>query len=217
MILDSVSFGKVMFLHVFVHPRCTSIWTTHIPSSHACPETTHTTGTSKPSTPITLGHAAPQLRWISIQLECFLVTTHERSLGQANIFTSVCQEFCSWGGEEWYPSMHCRWYPSMPCSRSPGGWYPSMPCRFPGPHPEGVSLGGSDWGVSRPTPKGEVEGDLVGGISRPTPREVLLPGWGCLVLGGCCRGGCLVWGMCGDPPGTATAVGGTYPTGMHSC
>ena len=49
-------------------------------------------------------------------------------------------------------------------------------------------------------------------------------------------GGCLVWGGAwsrevsgprgvpgpggspgGDPPGTATAAGGTHPTGMHSC
>ena len=40
----------------------------------------------------------------------------------------------------------------------------------------------------------------------------LLPG-GCLVLGGVCSrgGGCLV-----ETHPTATAVGGTYPTGMHS-
>ena len=48
--------------------------------------------------------------------------------------------------------------------------------------------------------------------------------WGrCLLLGGCLfRGGCSR-GVCsegvpgGDPPGTATAAGGTHPTGMHSC
>ena len=40
---------------------------------------------------------------------------------------------------------------------------------------------------------------------------------GCLVLGGLLPGGCLVPGVPdGDPP-TATAVGGTHPTGMHSC
>ena len=27
-----------------------------------------------------------------------IVTARKRSLGQGNIFTSVCQEFCSWGG-----------------------------------------------------------------------------------------------------------------------
>ena len=38
-----------------------------------------------------------------------------------------------------------------------------MPCRFPGPltREKFRGLGGSGWGVSRPTPKGEVEGDLV--------------------------------------------------------
>ena len=55
-------------------------------------------------------------------------------------------------------------------------------------------------------------------------------------MGVCCRGvpalggGVLLWGsapggvpapgigVCGDPsPVTATAVGGTHPTGMHSC
>ena len=48
----------------------------------------------------------------------------------------------------------------------------------------------------------------------------LVPGGGCLVPGG----GCLVWrgsAPGGDawwrPPGTATASGGTHPTGMHSC
>ena len=35
----------------------------------------------------------------------------------------------------------------------------------------------------------------------------MLPPWGVLPPGG--HGG--------DPPGTATAVGGTHPTGMHSC
>ena len=42
-------------------------------------------------------------------------------------------------------------------------------------------------------------------------------------LGGSGPGGCLVPGGClipegvpgGDPPGTATAAGGTHPTGMH--
>ena len=27
-----------------------------------------------------------------------VITTRKRSLGQGNIFSSVCQEFCSWGG-----------------------------------------------------------------------------------------------------------------------
>ena len=44
----------------------------------------------------------------------------------------------------------------------------------------------------------------------------LLPGgWGCMVPGGLLLvgGGCLVE----TPPPTATAAGGTHPTGMHSC
>ena len=43
---------------------------------------------------------------------------------------------------------------------------------------------------------------------------------GCLVLGGVwCQGGVPGPGGVpgGDPPGTATAAGGTHPTGMHSC
>ena len=40
--------------------------------------------------------------------------------------------------------------------------------------------------------------------------------------GGVCSQGCVpgpreVGVSGGDPPGTATAVGGTHPTGMHSC
>ena len=41
-----------------------------------------------------------------------------------------------------------------------------------------------------------------------------LPGRGCLALGG----GAWSEGVPGgDPPGTATAVSGTHPAGMHSC
>ena len=35
---------------------------------------------------------------------------------------------------------------------------------------------------------------------------------GCLLQGGVCS-----WGAWWRPPRTATAVGGTHPTGMHSC
>ena len=58
----------------------------------------------------------------------------------------------------------------------------------------------------------------------------LLRGWGVSGLGGVCFWGvsglqwylvqgCLVLGGClvETPPGTATALGGTHPTGMHSC
>ena len=48
----------------------------------------------------------------------------------------------------------------------------------------------------------------------PAPGGHLLLGRGCLVWGG----GAWSEGVpSGDPPGTATAVGGTHPTGMHSC
>ena len=110
------------------------------------------------------------------------------------------------------------WYPSMPCSRSPGGgWYPSMPCRSLGPHPRG-KLSGLAWGVSRPTPRG-VSRPTPGGVSRPTPRGVSRP---------------TPEGSPGPQVGevsqhalrqtplththqTATAAGGTHPTGMHTC
>ena len=51
------------------------------------------------------------------------------------------------------------------------------------------------------------------------------PEGGCLILGGVWSrggsgpGGCLVpeGGVAGGDPPTATAAGGTHPTGMHSC
>ena len=53
--------------------------------------------------------------------------------------------------------------------------------------------------------------------------SVILSTVGCLVPGGLLPGGLLLGGPGpgglpdGDPPRTATAVGGTHPTGMHSC
>ena len=69
-----------------------------------------------------------------------IFTARKRSLGEGNIFTSMCQEFCSRGG---------------------GG--------------------------------------------------CLLPGGACFLRGVCSQGGLL------ETPRAATAAGGTYPTGMHSC
>ena len=60
--------------------------------------------------------------------------------------------------------------------------------------------------VSRPTPRREVEGGLAGGVSRPTHGEVSRP----------TPGGSIPACTEADPP-TATAAGGTHPTGMHSC
>ena len=79
-----------------------------------------------------------------------------------------------------------------------------MPCRFPGPHPGG-KLRGLTRGVSRPTPKGEVEGSGLGGLQAhtggsPGPR----------------LGGCIPACTEADPPPTATAAGGTHPTGLRS-
>ena len=53
-------------------------------------------------------------------------------------------------------------------------------------------------------------------VHRGSPtRGCLVPGvGGCLVQGAI---GCLVRGSVGTPPVTATAVGGTHATGMHSC
>ena len=55
--------------------------------------------------------------------------------------------------------------------------------------------------------------DSVHGLGGAWPGGVPGPGgaWsrGCLVL--------VLGGPGGDPPGTATAAGGTHPTGMHSC
>ena len=65
-----------------------------------------------------------------------------------------------------------------------------------------VNMGGvCSWGVSAPG----------GGVCS---QGVSAPG-GVSALGGVCSRGGQVPG--GDPPGTATAAGGTHPTGMHSC
>ena len=72
-----------------------------------------------------------------------------------------------------------------------------MPCRFPGPHPGGKLRGLAGVGLQART-QGEVDGSGLGGVSRPTPR------------------GCVPAFTEADPPPTATAAGGTHPTGMHS-
>ena len=98
-----------------------------------------------------------------------------------------------------------------------------MPCRSPG-------VGG----VSRPTTRGKLRG-LARGLSTPTPRGVSRP-----TPGGSLQAhtqgeveGSGQWGFphphpgggvfqhalrqTPPPPWTATAAGGTDPTGMHSC
>ena len=56
-----------------------------------------------------------------------------------------------------------------------------------------------------------------GGGGVPAPGEVW--SWGVLARGVPGPRGCAwSWGVPGGhPPGTATAAGGTHPTGMHSC
>ena len=82
-----------------------------------------------------------------------------------------------------------------------GGWYPSMPCRFPGPHPGGKLRGLAWGGFSRHTPGVCVSRPKSRGVS-PGPHP----------------GGCIPACTEADPPPpTATAAGGTHPTGMHSC
>ena len=79
-----------------------------------------------------------------------IFTARKRSLGQDNIFSSVCQEFCSQftvHSSRGYPRMHCRWYPSMLCSR-------------------GVSQHALQ--VSRPTPRRKLRGLARGGLQAHT-------------------------------------------------
>ena len=74
---------------------------------------------------------------------------------------------------------------------------------------EGSGLGGGSLqahtrGVSRPTPGGFSRPTPGGGVSRPTPR-----GWGEWISQHALRQA--------SPEQMATAVDGTYPTGIHSC
>ena len=111
-----------------------------------------------------------------------LVTARKRSLGQGNIFISVCQEFCPQRGrgEGGLVSQHALLQ---------GG---GIPAYFAGGIPACRGR------VSRSTPKGEVEGS--GQEGSPGPYRGVYPS--------------MHWGR---PPWTATATGGTHPTGMHSC
>ena len=85
-------------------------------------------------------------RSVRILLECFLVTTCKRSLRQGNIFSTMCQEFCSQGGSA---SVHAGIPPPLeqasPWSRQPQTMHPH-------PHPPPGS---------RPTPAQCMLGDTV--------------------------------------------------------
>ena len=69
------------------------------------------------------GHCSRQYAsyWNAFLLVSF-VTTHKRSLGQGNIFRSMCQEFCSQGG---LPQCMLEYYPPGP------GRHPLGPGRYP--------------------------------------------------------------------------------------
>ena len=84
-----------------------------------------------------------------------------------------------------------------------------MPCRYPEESgiPACLAWGG---GVSRLTPRGEAEGSGQEGSPGPHTRGGS-PG---PHLGGCVSQHAL---RQNPPPWTATAAGGTHPTGMHSC
>ena len=116
-------------------------------------------------------------------------------LGQGYVFTRICDSV----QRGWYPNMPFRWYPSMPC-RSLRGGIPA--CLAGGIQAflaglQGVSRPTSRW-VSRPTPKGGLQAHTQGG----SPGSHLGGG-----IPACTE----------SDPSTATAVGGTHPTGMHSC
>ena len=106
------------------------------------------------------------------------------------------------------------------------GVYPSMPSRFPGPHPRGHLRGlqAHTWGVSRPTPRGSPDPDP-GGSPAHTQGGLQAQTWGGGFPGPYLGGGLQAHtqgsvsqhALRQTPQLTATAAGGTHPTGMHSC
>ena len=100
---------------------------------------------------------------------------------------------------------------SMPCR----GWYASMPCRSPGPHPRGKlrGLAGGGGGIQAHS-QGEVEGSGLGGLQVHTRGS---PGPHQGGLQAHTQEDIQVCTEADTPQQMATAVGGTHPTGMHSC
>ena len=111
----------------------------------------------------------------------------------------------------------------MPCSRSPGGVLSQHALQVVSKHAlQQVSRGGSAPG-----------GSLLQGGGLLLCPSVMAFWFGGLLI----EGGLLIWSLGGpedhnrrpphqkatiawwkpSPPGTATAAGGTHPTGMHSC
>ena len=114
-----------------------------------------------------------------------------------NIFTA-CKRSC---GKVMFFTGVCDSGSRREGSLVPGG----LPGPGGVPDPRGVP------GLGVPAPGG----CLVQGV--PDPRGVPGPGGACSQVVVWC-GGCLVPGEClVETPRTATAAGGTHPTGMHSC
>ena len=125
-----------------------------------------------------------------------IITARKRSLGQGNIFRSVCQEVCAPGGEGGaIPACIAEGIPAwFAAGLGGGGGIPACLAGFQAYTQRRSWVGSGQGGISSLT---------LGGSA---PR------------GGACSRGCLLWGcVWWDPPMTATAVGSTHPTGMHSC
>ena len=111
-------------------------------------------------------------RAVRILLEYILVTACKRSLGQGNIFSSVCQEFCPLGG---IPACLAGGIPAY-LAGLPGGWVSQHALQ-----------------ISRPTPKGGGLRGLAGGGS-PGPHPGRGVGGGGLVYPS------MHWGRSPPPP-----------------
>ena len=79
-----------------------------------------------------------------------------------------------------------------------------MPCRSPGVVSQHALQ------VSRPTPRGEVEGSGLGGLQAHTQGGLQAHTFRREGIPACTEAD-------PHPRQMATAVGGTHPTGMHSC
>ena len=90
-----------------------------------------------------------------------LITARKWSFGQGNIFSSMCQEFCSWGRVVSQHALQVISQHALQC----GGVEFQHALQVVSQHA---------LQVSRPTPRGEVEGSGQG-VSRPTPRGVSRP------------------------------------------
>ena len=100
---------------------------------------------------------------------------------------------------------------SIILSTGGGGGIPASIAGFQA-HTQG-EVEGSGWGeVSRPTPNWKVEGSSLGGVQAHTQGGLQAHTWG---SPGPYPGGIPACTEA-DPQQTATAVGSTHPTGMHS-